>query len=238
MELHVHLMRHGEVTSHAGNVAVTPRGLEMARRRGRRLAEDVAVGEDVYFLHSRALRTCQTAEAVRSGMAEALAERGIRDVKLRPPVEEPALRNPDLYLAGVRVEFVTTPQALAEQVAGLGMSAADLGAIPFWPDFWTSDDEIGLWVSHPDPPGEDALAVARRLRAYLTSLSLAPARGPRRYVCVTHSGPMRAFLRTYVLGKDPGEPDFCETIDMCCRVGESMRVQYRGKEAWLRAPHP
>jgi len=35
------LLRHGEVTSHRGDVAVTDRGLEGAERLGRRLAGDL-----------------------------------------------------------------------------------------------------------------------------------------------------------------------------------------------------
>ena len=65
-----------------------------------------------------------------------------------------ALRNPDLYLAGVRVNMVSSAEALAEQVEGL--SAEDVPALQFFPTFFDSPDRIGWWLAHHSPPGEDA----------------------------------------------------------------------------------
>ncbi|MDQ7030624.1 MAG: hypothetical protein Q9O62_13010 [Ardenticatenia bacterium] len=53
-----------------------------------------------------------------------------------------------------------------------------------------------------------ATRVAEVIRAQLSIRPAPPARR-RHVICVGHSGPMRAFLFA-VLGRDPGEPDYCE----------------------------
>ncbi len=74
-----------------------------------------------------------------------------------------ALRNPDLYLAGVRVNMVSSADALAEQVDGL--SAEDVAFSGFFPTFFDSPDRIGWWLAHPSPPGEHARSVAARVES-------------------------------------------------------------------------
>jgi broad specificity phosphatase PhoE len=76
---------------------------------------------------------------------------------------------------------------------------ARLLKIPFLRGFWEAPDRIDYWVNHSDPPGEDAEAVARRVLTFATSLLDLPRVQPRRYICVTHSPVMRAFLRRYLL---------------------------------------
>jgi len=81
---------------------------------------------------------------------------------------------------------------------------------------------------HPHPPGEDADAVARRLLTFAVSLLDLPRVRPRRYICVTHSPPMRAFLRRYLLGYDPGEPAYAESVDMDFDGDGLLTIRYRG----------
>jgi broad specificity phosphatase PhoE len=148
-------------------------------------------------------------------------------ISLLPPVECWALRNPDIYVAGARVELVSSATAMMEQLPDSGLSAAELMRIPFLRGFWGAADRIGYWVDHPNPPGEDARAVARRLMAFAVSLCDLPRMRPRRYGCVTHSGPMRAFLRHYLLGEDPGEPDYGEPIDLLIPDERLLIIRYR-----------
>jgi broad specificity phosphatase PhoE len=64
-----------------------------------------------------------------------------------------------------------------------------------------------------------------------------PREQPGRYICVTHSPTMRAFLRRYLLGKDPGEPDYLETIDLSFAPDGSLSLRFRGHAtniAWRR----
>ncbi|MEU6698563.1 hypothetical protein [Pseudonocardia sp. NPDC046786] len=71
-----------------------------------------------------------------------------------------ALRNPDLYLAGVRVNMVSGAERFAVQVPGF--DEADGRTVRFFDDWLTVPDRVGLWVAHenrpetprpPSPPG-------------------------------------------------------------------------------------
>lgn len=223
----VHWMRHGRVDSHRGDIPVTPDGLVQAEAAGRRLALDVLHGETVYFLHAPTRRTRETAEALRRGLTAALDETGPNGVRCHLPEACFALRNPDLYVAGLRVEMVSTAEAMAEQTAMAGLSPDMLAGLPFLRGFWAAPDRIGYWADHPDPPGEDAATVARRMLVFATSLLDIAAELPRRYVCVTHSGLLRAFVMSYLLEADPGEPDWVESVDLACPDAGVARVRFR-----------
>lgn len=231
--LRVHWIRHGKVSSHQGDVPVTDDGLEQAEAVGRRLAEEVSADEDIFFLYAPTRRTRETAVAIRRGMEAGLgdmdAQRG-QQWRLFAPAEHLALRSPDLYVGGIRVEMVSSAQAMAEQTAPYGIDAERLVKIPFLHGFWEVHDRIGYWVNHPDPPGEDAGAAARRMWTFAASLPDLPQARPRRYICVTHSPNMRAFLRRYLLGQDPGEPGYGESIDMLFAVGGSLALRFREVE--------
>ena len=228
--LRVHWVRHGKVSSHQGDVPVTDEGLEQAEAVGRQLAEEVSPDEDIFFLYAPTRRTRETAVAIRNGMEVGL---GIVDVQrgqqwhLFAPTEHRALRSPDLYVGGNRVEMVSSAQAMAEQTASYGIDAERLLKIPFLRGFWEVHDRIGYWVNHPDPPGEDADAAARRVLTFATSLLDLPHERPRRYICVRHSPIMRAFLRRYLMGQDPGEPGYSESIDMLFAENGSLTLRYR-----------
>jgi len=87
----------------------------------------------------------------------------------------------------------------------------------------------GYWVNHPNPPGEDADTVARRLFTFAVSLLDLPCGQSRRYICVTHSPVMRAFLRRYLLGHDPGEPDYLEAVDLHFTPDGKLMLRFRNQ---------
>src|SRR3954469_11243725 len=154
------LLRHGEVTSHRGDVPVPEEGLKTAVEVGRRLAGR-ATGA-IRVISGETRRTLDTAAAVARGAREAGAEVIEDGVAF-------ALRNPDLYLAGVRVNMVSSEAAFAEQIPGF--TEADVAKVTFFNEWLTVPDRVGWWVRHPDPPGDDAGAVARRIRAWAASLA-------------------------------------------------------------------
>ena len=226
----VQWVRHGRIASHRGDIPLTEEGRQEAVDAGRRLARTFAGAEIVHFLTTATRRSAQSATAMRDGAAEQLDAIGRQDVELCTPMEEPAIRNPDLFLAGRRVEMVSTPEAMAEQLGGTGLGPEQVRAIPFYPEFFVHRDRIGFWVAHPTPPGENADAVARRLMAFALSLLDLPIERPRRYVCVTHSPLMRAFLHRYLMDDDPGEPNFMESVDLLIGQDRSVVVRYRDRE--------
>ena len=104
-------------------------------------------------MYAPTLRTRQTVEEIRASMAEALGPDG--DAYLLEVSEEQAIRNPDLYVAGQRVEMVSTAETLAEQLCAPPVDPETLSEHHFFREFWKSPDRIGYWVRHLDPPGED-----------------------------------------------------------------------------------
>jgi broad specificity phosphatase PhoE len=123
--------------------------------------------------------------------------------------------------------MVSSAEALAEQLPTTDLHIEHLARLPFWPAFWGHPDRIGYWVNLRNPPGEDANAVARRMLTFAVSLLDLPCQQPRRYICITHSPGMRAFLYHYLLGHDPGEPDYTETIDLDLSSTSSLAMSYR-----------
>jgi broad specificity phosphatase PhoE len=206
------LLRHGEVTSHRGDVAVTDRGLEGAERLGRRLA---ATAGRLRVLTGGTLRARQTGAAIAAGARAAGAA-----------VDEPrvafALRNPDIYVAGERVEMVSSPAALAEQVPG--MTVDEAAAVPFFAAFFDHPDRIGWWLRLGQVPGEDAEALARRIDHFAASLPDRTAQPAELTVGVTHSPVLRACALAN-LGHDPGEPEWLTGLELS--VGPDRRVVCR-----------
>jgi broad specificity phosphatase PhoE len=211
------LLRHGEVTSHRGDVPVTAAGLATATARGTQLGASGT--RRVRVLGANTLRARQTAEAVADGARRAGAV-------VDGPTECFALRNPDLYLAGVRVDMVSTAAAFAEQVPGLAEEVA--AASPFVSGFLSAADRIGWWLRHPDPPGDDATCVQRRITGFARSLADLGDGAPAVTVAVTHSPVIRACALP-VLG-DPGEPDWVAGLEMLVTPDREVRI------SWLRAP--
>jgi hypothetical protein len=119
------------------------------------------------------------------------------------PAVTAALRNPDLYLAGHRVDMVSSAAAFAEQVPG--MTEAQVLAMSFYVGFLTSADRIGFWLSHSDPPGDNQAAVAARIAQFAASLVLPGREGL--VVGVTQSPVLRA-VASHFDGTDPGEPPY------------------------------
>jgi broad specificity phosphatase PhoE len=225
--------RHAEIPSHRGDLPATGRGLEHAEAVGAALAASCPDGAHVELLHAPTVRTVQTAEALRAGLERAL--RPDARVVLGAPRVEPAIRNPDLYVAGHRVEMVSAVEAIAAQLPGDALTRAELERHPFFARFLASPDRVGLWVADDDPPGERADDVARRLYTWARSLGDTSRPHARRFVCVTHSGPMRAVLRRYVIGRDPGEPAYVEPVELAFAADGTGSWRFRDAVADVAA---
>jgi broad specificity phosphatase PhoE len=116
------LMRHGKVSSHLGDIPITPEGWADAVNVGRHLSGR-ALGRCV-LLAAPTRRAIETVQALREGLLDCRP-----DLSIPLPRITDALRNPDLFLAGTRVEMVSSAEAFAEQVPGL--SQGDVLATPF-----------------------------------------------------------------------------------------------------------
>lgn len=206
----LYLLRHGEVESHRGDVPITAAALEQALRVGAGLAD--AEEGPFLVLSGETRRALQTAENVSEGLRRAGAV-------VEGPVVSHALRNPDMYLAGVRVNMVSSNEAFAEQVPGL--RPEDVPSLGFFPQFITESDRVGWWLRHEDPPGEGARAIAQRIRVFARSLADPRPPGRSVVVAVTHSPLLRAAALD-LLGSDFGEPPWVSGLLL--EVGESGTI--------------
>lgn len=206
------LLRHGEVVSHRGDVPVTERGLGAAERAGRALAE---TARRVRVLAGDTARARQTADAIAAG-----AGRG--GAVVDGPQVAFALRNPDIYVAGHRVDMVSSPAALAEQVPGL--TEREAAAVPFFATFFDHPDRVGWWLRHADVPGDDAATVATRLTRFAASLPDRAADQADLTVGVTHSPLLRACALAH-LGHDPGEPEWVTGLELTVSPDRSVTVR-------------
>lgn len=171
--------------------------MAFATEVGRTLAKQADRGLRV--LTGSTLRTRQTAAAIAAGAAEAGA-----DVDVDGPHVAFALRNPDLYVAAERVDIVSSSQAPADQVDWLDADTA--AKVPFFRGFIQAEDRIGWWVTHPDPPGDDAMAIVRRINDFAASLAdLGP--GAPLIVAVAHSPILRSANSTAPPSKSRSTPN-------------------------------
>jgi broad specificity phosphatase PhoE len=189
------LLRHGEVASHRGDVPVTEGGLLHAERVGAAIGTSTDAPFTVLYGGTR--RTRETAEAVVRGVGDPHRVEG--------PMDCFALRNPDMYLAGARVNMVSSAANLAEQVEGMTLEQAE--ANTWWTDFFQAPDRIGWWLEQDDPPGDNRDDVARRIHRFARSFAVPGPHEGRLLVCVTHSPVLRSVLRL-ADGRDPGEPAY------------------------------
>ncbi|SFS31828.1 histidine phosphatase family protein [Saccharopolyspora flava] len=194
------LLRHSEVESHRGDVPITDKGVRIAADAGRHLA--AWEGERLRVISGETRRARETAAAIAGGAREAGAEVVEDGVAF-------ALRNPDLYLAGVRVDMVSSAEKFAVQVPGL--TAEDVLGVEFFEQWLTVPDRVGWWVAHSNPPGDTAAAVATRIRAFAGSLGDRPGDGDL-IVAITHSPVLRACALD-ITGADPGEPNWVSGIE-------------------------
>src|SRR4051794_15864819 len=212
MTQRLYLLRHGEVTSHRGDVPVTEEGLATAMEVGRRLPG--RTDGAIRVISGETRRTRDTAAAVARGAREAGA--GVREEGVAF-----ALRNPDLYLAGVRVNMVSSETAFAEQIPGF--TEADVAKVTFFNEWLTVPDRVGWWVRHPEPPGDDAAAVAKRIRDFAGSL--ADRDDDTAFtVAITHSPVLRA-CAVDVTGGDIGEPQWLAGLEAEISADRSVRMQ-------------
>jgi len=196
------LLRHAKVPSHEGDMPLTEDSntdIQAAVPRLRELASD---GSKFLFLGTQTNRSRQTAEALRAAIDPAAPE-------VRPAW---GLRNPDLYLAGSRVEMGSKLEFFASQCDIVEMTPDLVSAQTFFHEFLNAPDRIEYWVFHDSPPGEDAAAVAKRVLQFARSFLAADAANDLVVCCVTHSPVMRAILHKGLGLADTGEPNWVEEI--------------------------
>lgn len=213
----IFVVRHAHVADHQGDVAILPEGKRVAFDAGTRLANHIIDSVTVTILHAPTARTRETAEEIARGLTSALRAQDGNAARVSSPRAEHAIRNFHFIVDGVT--YPPTDRMHESLPASAERN-------PFLTGFWRAEqDPIAFWLTHPSEHAETPTAVAERLRAFFLSLLDVPGGV---HVLVTHSGPMRAFLRA-VFGADPGEPDFCEAF-----LVNAEGAHYRGQRGEMR----
>jgi broad specificity phosphatase PhoE len=194
-------LRHGEVASHRGDVPVTENGRAHAVRCGKAIASQTDL--PMTLLYGGTRRSRETAESIAEGIAE--------PARVEGPLDSFALRNPDLYVGGTRVNMVSSAETLAEQVPG--MTTEQAAANTWWAGFFTAPDRIGWWLEQTDPPGETVADLARRITRFVRTVADPGPLNGRLLICATHSPLLRAILIRGT-GADPGEPGYVTGADV------------------------
>jgi broad specificity phosphatase PhoE len=209
----LYLLRHGEVTSHRGDVAIT----DAAEKQAFNVGQIFVASEkgQVRMLSGETRRAKDTASHLARGVVDA------GGTVIGPEVAF-ALRNPDLYLSGTRVNMVSSAEALAEQVHGV--TAEDVATIDFFPTFFAQADRIGWWLAHESPPGEDASSLAARFRSFAASFADPVPDRPEVVVAVTHSPLIRA-AGVDLLGHDIGEPPWISGLLVTVADSRSLSAE-------------
>lgn len=207
------LLRHGKVAHHRGDVALTDVGREQARAAGGWFADrGIAIA---HVLHSDTKRARETAEQ----LADANRAAGGRIDDVRHAV---ALRNPDLYLGGHRVNIAEGAEAIAAQSPP--SSEDDVTASAFWSGLLTAPDRVGYWLEHGSPPGDDAHAVGRRIDHAVRSVADAASLRGRTIVAISHSPVLRA-VWLHHRGAYVREPPFLHGHELTLSADGQLTLQ-------------
>jgi broad specificity phosphatase PhoE len=239
----IHLLRHGETQGYSVDGGLTPMGGWQSRRRGHDLSKAIADGDTVRLVCAPTARAVQTAEQVLRGIEDGLATWG-RSTSLPPPETLAEFRNFDVWSPATGLRDPTGAfrefHAVSERYERVA-----LGDRPLWlvemDRFWRlqagGGDPIAFWMMVPLLTFEPPAAVVQRFWAGMVRLAADAPEGAR-FICCTHSGPMRA-VATWALGYDPGEPYNTEEVRI--RVRRNLKeatLTFRNRTQEVQVPAP
>jgi broad specificity phosphatase PhoE len=236
----VHFVRHGETQGYSVDGGLTPMGGWQSRRRGLDLSKGVRDGSAVKLVCAPTARAAQTAEQVRRGIEDGLAN-WQRSARIEGP-EPWGLFDNFQFWSPAGPKDVT--QAFREYHAvNERYERVAQGERPLWlvemDRFWHSQsgggDPIAVWMYVPMLHFESPASVVRLFWLGLSELA-AQVDGNTTVVVCTHSGPMRV-MATWALGHDAGEPYNTEEVRV--RVHRDRRqavVTFRNRSQEVRIP--
>lgn len=217
-------LRHGKVPSHEGDMPLTEDSASDIAAAVPKLRALGGAGAEFRFVATRTHRSQQTAEALRQAIDPTAPE----------VLPTWGLRNPDIYLAGSRVEMGSKAEFFASQCEHIEMTPEKVMQHRFYRGFLSAPDRIEYWLTHATPPGETAAAVAHRVMAFAESFRAAKVENDLVVACVTHSPVMRAIIVEGLGISDPGEPEWVEEI-VVKMTDKDTTFRFRDQTGTLRS---
>jgi len=222
-ELIIHLVRHAETSSYAGDVGLTEAGTRQAEMRARLLASSLHEDERVELVYAPTERARLTAAVLHETLRR---ESGPR-LRIGGCREDADFRNFQVRVGGEELEPTQARRRLAEarDDQGWAVEAAR---------FWQAHDDLGgaikFWLTTPLLWHEPPASVVRRFLLAAARHTTNSAHDGH-LVVSTHSGCMRALV-AWAAGEDRGEPDNVEEVLLSAdpMTGRAS-VHYRGG-AW------
>ncbi len=202
----VNLVRHGRIPDYAMDRYLTPQGEDEAIARGRELAETILPNEVINFYSAPARRARHTASLVKQGLTERLAEKGITAMLQSAIAVEDILENCQCLLDGLRYEPTYAMLDAARWQSQADNPPPDAQAcVKFLDNLWNGPaDAMGYWLDYTGIGAETSDVVNQRTLAFLAGVFQSAGQGEvTRHIAVTHSGNLRAYLRS-VFGHDIG----------------------------------
>lgn len=236
----ISIIRHGITQGYSTDAGLTPMGGWQAHRRGHELSRRFGDDEQVRIVCADTNRARQTADQLYRGIRDGLELWG-RSTKVGEPVAIPELRNFAVWTPdGLRdvTSAFRQYQALMERLERMAV-----GDRPRWlveiDRFYRTQlggaDPIQMWLTIPLMYFEPPQACVRRFWRGFHRLIAEWSDTPR-FICATHSGPMRAFA-TWAHGYDPGEPLNTEEVRVKIREGgRTALVSYRNRVTEVNIP--
>jgi broad specificity phosphatase PhoE len=217
----IRLLRHGETSGYAGDLGLSNRGRDQARKAAAALAAE-APGE-LALLYAPSARARVTAEV----LAEELTAAG---ATIDGPRAERGFANFTVAAGGeVREQAEVFGEYAGQEVPSreeLPGWLADLAQ--FRRVHESGGDPIELWLKTPllgfEPPGVVVRRYWRAVTAQTAGLTVVAA----------HSGPMRALV-AHAFARDLGEPDNLEAVAIKLDR-DRARVDFRGECTKIAVP--
>lgn len=206
------LLRHGQVANHMSDTPLTSLGTEQSTLAGEWFASSGLIANAVFSGETN--RAKDTATSFIEGCRSKGGTIPDNDVTM-------ALRNPDLYLGGHRINMGQGSEWLAEQAASV--VPADVEAQSWYTGLMEADDRVGYWLEHANPPGDTARAVGERIDVFARSCADVPGWRGGTVVAVTHSPVLRA-VRFHHWGDFSREPPFLHGYSLELRENGSLSL--------------
>lgn len=203
--IRVLLLRHGQVANHKGDVPLTSLGVEQSTTAGEWFASSGIAANAVFS--GETIRAKDTATYFIEGCRSKGGTIPDNHVTM-------ALRNPDLYLGGHRINMGEGAETLAAQSPSV--EPTDVENQAWYAGLMTADDRVGYWLEHANPPGDTARSVGLRIDTFVRSCADVPGWRGGTVVAMTHSPVLRA-VRFHHWGEFSREPPFLHGYSLAMR---------------------